>query len=431
MKKGITISTLTIAVTVMLILVSVSTVIGINSIRTASYEEYLSKLTRVANDVNFYLKKHTTLPIKNEIVSKEGLPVELRNLITNNGDKNNELYVVDMEKIKTETVNIGYGTVEDMDLFVVAKNTNNIYYLKGYKYKGEIYYGKAGTTTLGTLVASAADYGKTVDYSVTVNGEVLDSWKVLYKQNVDGEEYVYLIASERISFNALPQSILATNPVTSESSILLDNKTKYLGNIYWQTTPAGTNVPNPDLWMAEWNNGNYTGKANLKSISYFLNEAYWEEYTSDEYKNANGEPYVVGAIGTPTAEMFVASWNAKREATGKTDVYNKKIALKVDTYGYYINDITNTSDPTDTYTQTIKTTDNLYVWSTEKGTTTWLASPSRAAATCIIFVDYTGSLYAGGYKDGSMGLRPVICLKASIPARLGTTTDYSLIKLAN
>ena len=65
MTKGITISTLTIAVAVMLILISVSTVIGIGSIRTASYEEYLSKLTRVANDVNFYYKKNGLLPIKN------------------------------------------------------------------------------------------------------------------------------------------------------------------------------------------------------------------------------------------------------------------------------------------------------------------------------------------------------------------------------
>ena len=155
MKRGITISTLTIAVTIMLILISVSTVVGINSIRTASYEEFLSKLTRISNDVNIYVNKNKKLPITNEMVSKEGLPDDLNVLINNNGDGSNNLYVVDMEKIKTETVNLGYGTTENMDVFLVADNTNNIYYLKGYKYKDNTYYGKVlGKVTGSSRVSS-------------------------------------------------------------------------------------------------------------------------------------------------------------------------------------------------------------------------------------------------------------------------------------
>jgi len=141
MKKGITISTLTIAVTIMLILVSVSTVAGISSIRTAAYEEFLSKLIRVSNDVNLYVNKNDELPITNEIIAKDGLNTELVELITNNGDENNELYVINMKELNTENVSIGYGTVENMDVFLVANNTNNIYYLKGYRYKNQIYYG--------------------------------------------------------------------------------------------------------------------------------------------------------------------------------------------------------------------------------------------------------------------------------------------------
>lgn len=142
MKRGITISILAVAIAIMLIIVSISTVAGIGTIRTAAYDEFLSKLTRVANDVNFYAKKNGELPITNEIIAKTGLPNELNELIVNNGDDNNELYVIDMKKLNTETVNIGYGTVDNMDVFLVAKNTNNIYYLKGYKYKGVTYYGK-------------------------------------------------------------------------------------------------------------------------------------------------------------------------------------------------------------------------------------------------------------------------------------------------
>ena len=35
-----------------------------------------------------------------------------------------------------------YGTTEDQDIFVVAENTNNVYYIKGFKYKGKTYFGQ-------------------------------------------------------------------------------------------------------------------------------------------------------------------------------------------------------------------------------------------------------------------------------------------------
>ena len=61
-------------------------------------------------------------------------------------------------------------------------------------------------TTLGATILSGADYGKTVNY--TANG--ISDWKVLYKQTVDGEEYVYLIASENIEASSIPAKFLDT-----------------------------------------------------------------------------------------------------------------------------------------------------------------------------------------------------------------------------
>lgn len=62
MKKGITVSILTVTVTLMIILVSTVSVIGTKSIKTASYEEFLSKVTRVSNSVNKYVIDNKTLP---------------------------------------------------------------------------------------------------------------------------------------------------------------------------------------------------------------------------------------------------------------------------------------------------------------------------------------------------------------------------------
>lgn len=141
MKKGITISTLVVAITIILILSSVATVVGIRSIKTASFEEFSSKLVRVSNDINLYHTKNKELPLTNEVLHASSCTEELKAELAKYGDNNSYLYVVDMNKLNTESVNIGYGTIEDGDVFVIAKDTNNIYYFRGIKYKGVVYYG--------------------------------------------------------------------------------------------------------------------------------------------------------------------------------------------------------------------------------------------------------------------------------------------------
>lgn len=141
MKKGITISILTVTIALMVTLATTATVIGTNAIKTAAYEEFLSKITRVSNSVNKYVIDNKTLPTTLEMIAKEGLPEDLKAEITTNNDDSNNLFVIDMTKLRVESVNIGKGSVSNMDVFVVAENTNNVYYLKGVKYKGTTYYG--------------------------------------------------------------------------------------------------------------------------------------------------------------------------------------------------------------------------------------------------------------------------------------------------
>ena len=141
MKRGITVSILAVTIAIMFILVTSATVVGVRSIQTASYEEFLSKIARVSNDVNKYVVDNNNLPTTSEIIAKAGLPEELVAELIANGDELNNLFVVDMSILKTESVNIGKGSIESMDVFVVAQNTNNVYYLKGVEYKGKLYYG--------------------------------------------------------------------------------------------------------------------------------------------------------------------------------------------------------------------------------------------------------------------------------------------------
>ena len=271
---------------------------------------------------------------------------------------------------------------------------------------------------LGNLIKSAADYGKKVDY-VSDNG--VTDWKVFYHT----DDYVYLIASENLAYDKVPTTLATAGAIRKSATITLsDNTTRTVGQIYWLSAPttAGT-IQNPTIWMANWSD--YSTNTNGRCVSYFLDETHWTAFknTTATYKD-----YVIGAIGTPTAEMFVASWNAKREATKDYTTYNKKLALVANgTIGYYVNDIT-TSDPasSNTLTQLISTTDNLYIWSTASSSSVWLASPASYNEDSLVNTHDSGYLAEEEYDGSIDGVRPVVCLSTDTPATLGTTTAISL-----
>jgi hypothetical protein len=127
--------------------------------------------------------------------------------------------------------------------------------------------------------------------------------------------------------------------------------------------------------------------------------------------------------------MFVESWNAKRAATNNINLYNKKLALvKKGTDGYYINDITNgESSASNTTQQSITTGDKLYFWDTVDKSGVWLAGASAYTDTyCLYSINTDGRIVTTAQSGKSYGVRPVVCLRASLPAQKGTTTDFEI-----
>ena len=140
MKKGLSLSTVVIAISIMLILVSSVSVIGSSAITSANFEEYKSNIDRVSDEVNIYVTDNGTLPVTNEVIAINSLGQDFLNQVKENGDLANKFYLVDISKLNDYNIKKGRGNVEHKDVFLVTENTNNVYYLKGFKYRGKVYF---------------------------------------------------------------------------------------------------------------------------------------------------------------------------------------------------------------------------------------------------------------------------------------------------
>ncbi len=142
-RRGVTTAVIVLAVVIMFIILTTATIVGSRNINTVNYEEYMSQLNRVSDCVNAYILANDELPVRDsyEIVANAGFTQDFKNELIENGDMNNNLFVIDMNKLDVNNVSKGKGTVQDRDVFLVAENSNNIYYYKGYLFRGTVYYG--------------------------------------------------------------------------------------------------------------------------------------------------------------------------------------------------------------------------------------------------------------------------------------------------
>ena len=135
-----------------------------------------------------------------------------------------------------------------------------------------------------------------------------------------------------------------------------------------------------------------------------------KDYSSFANKALYGEN-VVGAIGGPTLELFVAGWNSKG--------YTPTLTLSIEERGYKIN------EQNENYPISV-TSDGLYVLADNSY---WLSSPGYYDEVADDFYCVGRMTVHAPDCTSSGGVRPVVCLKASIPATVGTGDyDFSLIK---
>jgi len=227
--------------------------------------------------------------------------------------------------------------------------------------------------TLGALIKGHEDYGKTVDYTVTVGSETYNEWQVYYEDEENG--YVFL---------ALPTTIAGSIEAKAVSE--LTNGDLELYNIF----RLGTNSI---LKLEDPNYGHQLVAGLISNYGAYAN-------TTDYGTN------VVGAIGGPTLELLTTAWNSKG--------YEPALTYTVSATGY--EGMPFSIDTIDT--------DNIHILSNRDPH--WIASPSKIGEAWT--VGRTAYLGFMSYDGASADIRPVVCLKSTILAEEGTTTDFSLIK---
>ena len=250
------------------------------------------------------------------------------------------------------------------------------------------------------------NYGDTLKVTDAEGNQVdLDvEWKVFYAEGND----IYLIASDYV-----PVSKLASQ----KTSLGFTDNGNY--NIYWNSssdfkvTSIDTAIANRFMLNQE---ATFTkSNNNYKMTACLLDASKWETFRDTRWADANN------VIGSPTLEMWIASWNKKY--TTETNMADKLYCNKASSTGYYVG---TTNEPTSTYIGSDVMSakagyqDELYYphrsyWNSCNGY--WLASPSADGSGSEMGVYCNGFVGWYSYGNGTCGVRPLVHLKSGVKVK--------------
>lgn len=143
-KQGITLISTLIVILILTILTGIIT-ISINTVLTTTkLNEFEREYKLVKANTQDYIMRNSGI-IDFEAIELDLATIEEVYRSQFEGetivDNKIEMYVIDLEKIGVVSATYGVKMNEDQnDVYLVSKDTNNIYYKKGYEYNNIIYY---------------------------------------------------------------------------------------------------------------------------------------------------------------------------------------------------------------------------------------------------------------------------------------------------
>ena len=142
-KKGVTISTMAVAIALMIFLAGFSIIFGTSSIQYSNVDKLESVIDTVTDNVNLYYLENKQYPILSgtKPVDLNSLPNDLKKQMVDLNDYATELYVLDIEKLKIPNLEIGTSKdITNNDVFLVNEISGTVYYYKGINFRGHKVY---------------------------------------------------------------------------------------------------------------------------------------------------------------------------------------------------------------------------------------------------------------------------------------------------
>ena len=239
---------------------------------------------------------------------------------------------------------------------------------------------------------TAKNYGDKIEYSA--NG--IDDWKIFYN---DGEN-IFIITSSLLPNSKILESVglEKTNMYSKNYNVIWDNHSSEF------TKYSGATSIDKDLakkYQLEWieNNSNTTN-LNMNVVASLFDKNNWSAFVDSNYAES--------AIGSPTLEMLIKSWNEKHQ--------DRKLYYARGEDGYCIGEEEN---PTSNGVYGIDelTEDKLYNIVSEKfsddGMGFTLASPNARGKDRVCSVGESNVSLRDPFGDYK-GIRPIVCLKSDV-----------------
>lgn len=231
------------------------------------------------------------------------------------------------------------------------------------------------------------------------------NWKIFYSNGTN----IFLIASDYVPNKNIP--------------IKKAGLTKYNDyNVYWEEEPEiGDSLSHLKLFMGEGYNEVDEDESTHFAYS-LLNTDNWTDFVNEE----EGATY---AIGSPTIEMWVESWNDVYPDEQK-NYYTSKYGYTFDNPLYeYLTDMEETEGYQNSlyYPHPEKNSDDSDGWKQCYGY--WLSSPGFSGLLNVASNGTVSGMGSNNIRVKLYSVRPVICLdsKIGLSAENGNY-DYSIVK---
>lgn len=379
-NRGITLIALVITIIVLLILAAIS-------IATLTGENGLLTKANTAKDTTNY---------KN---AEEEVQMEVLGSFDSNGKYNKDIAKDNLNK------NLGIPTEDITDN---GDGTLTVKY-KGYTISVNIGQSQKDEGTPATASAVNELIGQVVAYE-DGSGEVT-SWRVFYASETE----VFLIATNTVA---------SGTAFGSSNGIPLGNYSG-VADVFSAKTGNGagysySNVTYGKNYNQLWFNTDTTDtKDRSKATAYLCDPANWTKYIGS---NAPSGTY---AVGGPTKELFIKSWNASKPQTNVQEVSLVQVDVTTDGYAYNKPDHLYNDDPIlkTILPVTVGGEDGLY----NNGKSYWLASPSGNYADYVCSVGFGGYVYYGSYDYPNGGVRPLV----SIPMSKVQIKEDGILEIGN